>query len=157
MNSTRTHKESAMRSCRIGAILFAVFVIHAIKPPLVRAFGYMPKMARDLRADARVRDGSCSNVIVVPRGKNYVGTTSIDRPGLPWTTKYGVAGTNAFGLPVIVDGVNEKGLAVGIFYFPGYAKYQQTEPTDIGQSLAPWELPTYLLGSCTNVAELWRL
>jgi choloylglycine hydrolase len=95
----------------------------------------------------------CSNVIIVPRGKSYVGTTNVDRPGMPWTANYGSTGANAFDLPVIVDGVNEKGLAVGIFYFPGYAKYQKTTPADAATTLAPWELPTYLLGSCTDVAE----
>ena len=52
-----------------------------------------------------------SNIIVVPRGKEYVGTAPGDKPGLRWTNKYGIVGTNAFGLPLIVDGLNEKGLA----------------------------------------------
>jgi choloylglycine hydrolase len=143
-----------MRTCRISAILFAVIAIHPM--PTTACTGIRIHAENDAVICARTLEFGmdlCSNVIIVPRGKSYVGTTSIDRPGLSWTTKYGATGANAFGLPVIVDGVNEKGLAVGIFYFPGYAKYQQTEPADVGQSLAPWELPIYLLGSCTNVAE----
>ena len=58
-----------------------------------------------------------SNIIVVPRGKEYVGTASGDAPGLRWKTKYGIVGTNAFDMPVTVDGLNEKGLHVGLFYF----------------------------------------
>ena len=68
-----------------------------------------------------------SNIIVVPRGKEYVGTAPGDKPGLRWKTKYGIVGTNAFDLPVTVDGLNEKGLHVGLFYFPGFAKYQEIE------------------------------
>ena len=63
------------------------------------------------------------------------------------------AGANAFGLPLIVDGLNEKGLAVGIFYFPGYAKYQAVADGEIDQALAPHELATYLLGTCAGVDE----
>ena len=94
-----------------------------------------------------------SNVIVIPRGKDYAGTTSLNRPGLRWKTQYATTGTNAFGLPVIVDGLNEKGLAVGLFYFPGYAKYQDVIGDQVEQALAPWELATFLLGTCTDVKE----
>ena len=52
-----------------------------------------------------------------------------------------------------MDGLNEKGLAVAIFYFPGYAKYQEVKEEDVGKAIAPWELPVYLLGSCANVEE----
>ena len=54
-------------------------------------------------------------------------------------------------MPAIVDGLNEKGLAVAIFYFPDYAKYQ--EVTKAEDAIAPWELPTFLLGNCANVKE----
>src|SRR3954470_2459383 len=43
-----------------------------------------------------------SNIIVIPRGKEYVGTAPGDRPGLRWTTKYGSVGFNAFDMPVAV-------------------------------------------------------
>src|ERR1700686_806836 len=84
----------------------------------------------------------CSNVIVIPRGKSFVGTAPGGQPGLAWTTKYGCAGANAFGLSVLVDGVNEMGLAVGIFYFPGYAKYQNIAASEVAKAVAPWELAT---------------
>ena len=99
-----------------------------------------------------------SNIIVVPRGREYVGTASIgkgqgNQPGLRWKTKYGIVGTNAFDMPVTLDGLNERGLCVGLFYFPGYAKYNTVKPADFGNTLAPWELGVYLLGTCSNVNE----
>ncbi|QDS88951.1 Choloylglycine hydrolase [Rosistilla ulvae] len=94
-----------------------------------------------------------SNVIVVPRGKEYVGTAPGNQPGLRWTTKYGTIGANAVDLPYIIDGINEKGLHVGLFYFPGFAKYQTVEKQDFDKSLAPWEFGTYLLGTCANANE----
>jgi choloylglycine hydrolase len=94
-----------------------------------------------------------SNVIVVPRGKECVGNTPGGKPGLRWKSIYGIVGMNAFGLPVIADGLNEKGLHVGLFYFPGYAKYQAVTDQDIPRTLAPEELSGYLLGTCGTVAE----
>ena len=41
----------------------------------------------------------------------------------PIRRRYGFVGANALGLPVILDGINDQGLSVGLFYFPGYAKY----------------------------------
>jgi choloylglycine hydrolase len=94
-----------------------------------------------------------SNVIVVPRGKDYVGTVPGDKPGLRWKTRYGIVGANAFDLPVTVDGLNEKGLQVGLFYFPGFAKYQEIKPREASKALAPWELGVFLLGTCSDVKE----
>jgi choloylglycine hydrolase len=94
-----------------------------------------------------------SNIIVIPRDKEFVGTAPGDKPGIHWESKHGVVGTNAFGMPCIIDGLNESGLAIGLFYFPGYAKYQEAKAADIGKTLAPWELGVYLLSNCANVKE----
>jgi choloylglycine hydrolase len=94
-----------------------------------------------------------SSIIVVPRGREYVGRAPGDKPGLHWKTKYGTIGANAFGMPVVVDGINEKGLSVGLFYFPGFAKYQEVKAGDVGRALAPWEIGSFLLGTCADVKE----
>ncbi len=94
-----------------------------------------------------------SNIIIVPRGQEYIGTAPGDKLGIRWKTKYGIVGANAFGMPVTVDGVNEKGLSVGLFYFPGFPKYQDVKNEDVGRALAPWELGLFLLGSCSDVRE----
>ena len=94
-----------------------------------------------------------SNLIVMPRGQQFTGTTPSGEPGLRWTNKYACTGMNAFGLPLFLDGLNERGLAVGLFYFPGYADYQATSAADNARTLAPQELGTFLLGTCANVDE----
>lgn len=94
-----------------------------------------------------------SNVIIIPRGHSFEGTAPGDKPGMRWKSEYGIVGTNAFDEPLVADGLNEKGLHIGVFYFPGYAKYQDVKPEDADRSLAPWELSTYLLGTCSNVDE----
>ena len=94
-----------------------------------------------------------SNVIVIPRAMEYVGSAPGDRPGCRWKSTYASIGANGFNVPAIVDGLNEKGLAVAIYYFPGYAKYQEVKAEDGGRTIAPWELPVYLLGTCADVTE----
>lgn len=106
-------------------------------------FGRTLEFATDLK----------SNVIVVPRGKQYIGSTPTGEPGLHWKNEYGVVGINAFNLPITLDGLNEKGLHVGLFYFPGFAKYQTIGPEDDKRALAPWELGIFVLGTCSNVDE----
>lgn len=95
-----------------------------------------------------------SNLIVMPRGQQFTGTTPSGEPGLRWTTKYASTGMNAFDLPLFIDGLNERGLAVGLFYFPGYAEYQKASAADSARTLAPQELGAFLLGTCANVAEV---
>jgi choloylglycine hydrolase len=94
-----------------------------------------------------------SNVIVVPRAADFAGTAPGGKPGLRWKSKYAATGANAFGLSAVLDGVNEKGLAVGLFYFPGYAKYQAFTEASVAKTIAPWELGTYLLTTCANVEQ----
>ncbi len=95
-----------------------------------------------------------SNVILVPVGTSYTGSAPGGRPGLQWKGRYAAAGMNAYGLPVLVDGVNDQGLYVGLFYFPGYAGYQEIADADVGQALAPHELGTYLLTMCADVEHV---
>jgi choloylglycine hydrolase len=95
-----------------------------------------------------------SNPIIIPRNFALTGTTDSGKPGLSWESTYGVAGMNGLGLTLIADGVNEKGLAAGIFYLPGYAQYQQVERGQESESLAPWELVTWILTNFATVEEV---
>jgi choloylglycine hydrolase len=94
-----------------------------------------------------------SEVLVVPRGLEFVGETPSGKSGRCWKSKYAAVGANGFGLPAIVDGFNEKGLAAAIFYFPGYTEYQTVNAENAKDAVAPWQLPVCLLGNCANVEE----
>ena len=61
---------------------------------------------------------------------------------------------NGQHLPVLIDGVNERGLAGGLFYMPSYAQYEQVTPGDQARTLAPWELMTWILTSFATVDEV---
>jgi choloylglycine hydrolase len=66
------------------------------------------------------------DLLFVPRRINHVGMSNNEnQPTAKWKNKYAHVGFNPFGLPLVADGLNEKGLACGAFYFPGWAEYEQ--------------------------------
>jgi choloylglycine hydrolase len=95
-----------------------------------------------------------SNVIVVPRGYARIGTTPDGKQGLKWKAKYASLGANGVGLPFVFDGLNERGLAVGTFYFPTTAKYMPYRAADAQKTIAPWEVGSWLLENFATVDEV---
>lgn len=95
-----------------------------------------------------------SNVILVPRGLARTATAPNGAKGKAWSVKYAAIGMNIVGQNVIIDGLNEKGLSVGVFYFPGYAGYQAYTESDAQNAVAPWELGTYLLENFADLDEV---
>lgn len=94
-----------------------------------------------------------SRVVIVPRGHVFTAHTPDEKPGMAWNAKYGVVGMDAVGKDIIVDGMNEKGLTVGLFYHPGFAEYQKYDPAKAGESMAPTDVGQYLLTTCATVEE----
>lgn len=97
-----------------------------------------------------------SQLIVIPRNLaiGAVGPDGKAGSGLDYTTKYGATGANGLGLPVLVDGINEKGLAAGLLFFPGLAEFQDVTPEDAKNSIASYELATYILTQFATVDEV---
>src|SRR5438874_7521584 len=95
-----------------------------------------------------------SDVIMIPRGYARTGTTPDGKGGLKWKAKYASVGANGVGLPVLFDGLNEKGLAAGTFYFPTSAGYMPYVEADAGKTIAQWEVGSWILESFANVEEV---
>lgn len=96
-----------------------------------------------------------SDVILVPRGTERTATAPDGKKGRTWKAKYASLGMNILGMPMLVDGMNEKGLSVGLFYFVGYAGYQPYDAaTDAEKTVAPWELASYLLDNFATLDEV---
>ena len=107
---------------------------------------------------ARTMEGAIpfnSQVTVIHKGTSFQGTLPDNtHKGLKWTTKYGIVGMNAFGQPLLTDGINEAGLTVGDLFLPGYAEYQPFDPAKANITLAQYEVATWLLSSFATVAEV---
>lgn len=99
-----------------------------------------------------------SSILVVPRNYSFTATTPFDGvDGLQWKSKYAVVGPNVSDVVHFVDGVNEVGLAGGLFYFSEYAEFQNIDRADCPKSLAPSELMTFLLTTCASVQEVKKV
>ena len=95
-----------------------------------------------------------SKVLVVPRGTDFTGTAPGGKPGKKWTAKYGFVGLNADIAPTLLaDGQNEKGLALGMLYLPGFAQYLDPQAAPADKSIGSWEVLSYLLANCSSVDE----
>ena len=92
-------------------------------------------------------------VAIIPRGYSFKGTTPLGE-GLSYKSKYGAVGAIAFGDPALMDGMNEKGLAVGTFYFPGFAGYSQVTSQNQSKGVSPVEFPNWILTQFATIEEV---
>ncbi|WP_176056622.1 linear amide C-N hydrolase [Brucella intermedia] len=95
-----------------------------------------------------------SKMIMIPRNFKMTSQLSADTAGKTWNAKYAAVGMNAFALPALIDGMNEKGLAGGILYFPDFAQYPDPASAKPENSLAPWDFLSWALGNFSTVAEV---
>ncbi len=93
-------------------------------------------------------------VTVVPAGTEVTGELPDGADGVTFKTKYGIVGMSALDQLVIVDGINEGGLYVGLFYFPGYASYPDLVPENRGRALAPQQYGLWLLANFSSIDEV---
>lgn len=91
--------------------------------------------------------------VVIPRKYAFQTTTSLGT-GMVYTSKYAAVGAIAFDSVAILDGMNEKGLCVGTFYFPSYAEYVPTTLENQSKSLSPIDFPNWVLTQFANLEEV---
>jgi choloylglycine hydrolase len=95
-----------------------------------------------------------SKIGVFPAGTSISGVLPNDATGISFKTKYGIVGANAFGLPMVVDGLNDRGLYIGEFFFPGSAGYADVTPEDASRAMAGYQYSMWILGNFASVAEV---
>ena len=94
-----------------------------------------------------------TSVIVVPRGYAFTGQTTLG-DGKKWTAKYASTGIIIADNEVILDGINEMGLSVGNFYFPGYAEYSVTTPENLSISMSSSDITQWMVSQFSTVDEV---
>ncbi len=97
-----------------------------------------------------------SQLTVFPRNFAMPGVGVDGKPGTGknWTSKYAIAGMNGLGLPVLLDGMNEKGLVGGLLNAPNTAVYQEVSAADSATSIASVQMLTYALSNFATVDEV---
>lgn len=92
--------------------------------------------------------------VVVPRNQELQSLTPSGMDGVTFKAKHGFIGLAVEQKEFMVEGINEKGLSAGLFYFPNYGKYQPYDETKKDQCLADFQVVSYVLAECSNIDEV---
>ncbi|KAF1077827.1 linear amide C-N hydrolase [Halodesulfovibrio sp. MK-HDV] len=95
-----------------------------------------------------------SDILFVPRGQDWVSPAPDGNDGMTWQNKYAFLGPNAFGEKMFVDGINEKELYLGGFWFPGIASFPKATDNDAANIIAPQAFGAFILGTCATLDEV---
>lgn len=93
------------------------------------------------------------SIAITPRNYSFQGQTP-NGQGLNYKSKYAAIGAYCFNNPVIIDGVNEKGLVAAAFYFPGYANYTPLTNENQNKALSPLDFPNWILSQFASIEEV---
>ncbi|MGC1781558.1 MAG: choloylglycine hydrolase family protein [Acidobacteriaceae bacterium] len=104
-----------------------------------------------------------SELLICGRGTPKHSRAPDREHGLRWTTTFGYIGMNVFGGPIVADGMNEAGLAVGCLWLPNITRYKQTvsDPAKalIADSFVSWALGNFAtvaqVADALNAVEVW--
>lgn len=90
----------------------------------------------------------------IPRGHEFTAELSGGQKGMNYKSKYAALGMICFGYPALMDGMNEKGLSVGVFYFPEYADYAKVDSSNRHMALSPIDFSNWLLTQFAGIEEV---
>ncbi|MFM7535552.1 MAG: linear amide C-N hydrolase [Acidimicrobiales bacterium] len=89
-----------------------------------------------------------------PRAHRFTALTPDGPTGMRWEGRHGFVTVTAYGQPYGPDGLNEVGLYVGVYYFPGYCSLTPYDPADASRSASVGDFMQWLLSSFSTVAEV---
>ena len=96
-----------------------------------------------------------SQYVIVPRGhtgRSYIPGYTLE--GMKLVAQYGYVGLAVEQKEFVVEGLNEAGLSAGLFYFPGYGKYEAYDESRKQQCVTDFQLVSWILGTCATVDEV---
>jgi choloylglycine hydrolase len=138
------------------AVVFATAAAFIAATPAAACTGIMLKNADGTIVHGRTVEFGLPlemDMVVVPRGYDFVGQTPLG-DGKKWTAKYAATGGIVFGNLAIMDGLNEKGLAAGAFFFPTMAEYTQTTAANQSSSMSAADFTNWILTQFASVDEV---
>lgn len=95
-----------------------------------------------------------SNIIISPRGYEYQAIMPTGEKGYHWKGKYGFVGASLVDDSYIGEGINEKGLNAGMFFFPGYGSLSPYSSKDATNSITDMNLVSWILSNFSTVEEV---
>jgi len=95
-----------------------------------------------------------SRVTIIPRGHAFAGLTPDGKNGRKWVSKYGIVALDMLERDVLADGMNEKGLTVGMFYHPGFASYLEYDRNQAHNTITAVDVVAYILSQYATIDEV---
>lgn len=139
--------------------LISALIISAISAPAIACTGITLNakdnsiiLARTIEWGSSALD---SHYVVVPRGykqTSYLPDGSM--AGMEFTARHGYIGMSIEQKEFVVEGLNEQGLSAGLFYFPGYGKYEDYKSDNSSTTISDLQLVSWMLGNFTTVDQV---
>ena len=96
--------------------------------------------------------------VIVPQGqKQRSWLPDGTRDGKSFTAEYGYVGIAVENDEFIMEGINEAGLAAGLFYFPEYGEYMPYKPADKAMCVSDMQFVAWVLSTCATIDEMIAL
>ena len=96
--------------------------------------------------------------VVVPRGqkqRSWLPDGTLH--GKNFTADYGYVGIAVENDEFIMEGINEAGLAAGLFYFPDYGEYMPYKEEDKSLCVSDMQFVAWVLSTCATIDEMIAL
>ena len=96
--------------------------------------------------------------VVVPRGqkqRSWLPDGTLH--GKSFTAEYGYVGIAVENDEFIMEGINEAGLAAGLFYFPDYGEYMPYKEEDKSLCVSDMQFVAWVLSTCATIDEMIAL
>ena len=96
--------------------------------------------------------------VVVPRGqkqRSWLPDGTLH--GKSFTAEYGYVGIAVENDEFIMEGINEAGLAAGLFYFPEYGEYMPYKAEDKSLCVSDMQFVAWVLSNCETIDEMIAL
>ena len=96
--------------------------------------------------------------VVVPRGqkqRSWLPDGTLH--GKSFTADYGYVGIAVENDEFIMEGINEAGLAAGLFYFPDYGEYMPYKEEDKSLCVSDMQFVAWVLSTCATIDEMIAL
>lgn len=95
-----------------------------------------------------------SELVIAPKNYHYQSIMPDKSKGLAWQSTYGFVGISVADPNYIGEGINEKGLNAGMFYFKNYGDLAPFNPKNNPKSIADMDMVRWLLSNFATVEEV---
>jgi choloylglycine hydrolase len=99
-------------------------------------------------------DAKHDSLVLFPRNHDFIAQTPEGYNGLSWKGRYGFVSLRAYDQDYGPDGLNEAGLYVGMYYFPGFADFAPYDKAQAKRTVSVGDLMRWMLSSFKTVAEV---